>query len=315
MPFQSLYKILGLPLCILLLPGALYAKDKTDSAGIIPATPPVNVHTRDVETSYSGFGYLNFNVALTTTAKPAFTLNRDEDAEYELGEVEYRSHGIVYVDKGHLGNLEASEHAWIAGIIDGNLKDDYFYKFGARFNAKVERSGIFVGTRNTTAKRLGGTSGIAVDYAFTSMWAFYNLSGNTRFESVGGLETYRDDFDENSLGIVYRPMLTIQPRINIGDKFTFIPFAGITAFLNLDYSSWEVNDWYDQNYGRDCIDGCADDGFFTHIIPLESFLGFDLEYQMGPGESISLSAFFAVGSVSDTESMSELYIVYSKPLH
>ncbi|MDH5259154.1 MAG: hypothetical protein OEX07_14165, partial [Gammaproteobacteria bacterium] len=59
-------------------------------------------------------------------------------------------------------------------------------------------------------------------------------------------------------------------------------------------------------------DGCPDGDIFLNFIPVETFVGFDLEFYFGKTDSISLSAFFSAGVSTDTDSMSEVYIVYSR---
>jgi len=286
-----------------------WAKGKDKNGGFVPATPPVNVYT-GVEQRYTGFGLVNFNVTLPLKGYPEFTLGGDEDAQYTWGDVEYRSKGVIYVDKGELGNLESSESAWVFGKLDGVLLDDYFTKAGVRFTLSHSQSGFFVGTRNTTAKRLTTIGSSVVDYAYTSFWAFYNLNANSRFVADSG--PYIDDYDTHSFGLAWRPMVTLQPTFKITSSFIVIPFIGAAAFLNLDISSWTVNQWEDRLYGPDCFDGCSDSDINANIIPLETFAGFDIEYVLSDKSKISLASFFSAGVNTDTASMSETYILYSK---
>jgi len=44
------------------------AKPKDGQGNFIPTAPPINVHTCDINASYTGYCYLSFNVTLPSTA-------------------------------------------------------------------------------------------------------------------------------------------------------------------------------------------------------------------------------------------------------
>jgi len=306
--------LMALIFCSYFLCTPVFSKGSSKNKGIIPAAPPVNVITSDVDVDYTGFGYLAFNVILPESITPEFTLG-DEDATWEIGDNEFASKGLVYVHEGKLRQNYSLERAWIAGFVDGESKTDQFVRDGVSFSRKYDRTGGYIGSRNTLSKRLQKNAAFTLDYSFTSMWAFFQLSGQSRVASLTGTPSgtqYVSDFDGNTLGLMYRPVLTIQPVFSIGNALKFIPFAGASAFISVDYSSWELNEWEDVNYGKDCFDGCPDGGFFGNLIPFEAFYGFDVEILIAKTHSISLSTFFAAGLGTDTDSMSEIYIVYSK---
>jgi len=305
------FPILILLAALILVSSSCWARGKY-GGGFVPATPPVNVYTGS-DRSYTGYGVLNFNVVLPLKGYPEFTLGGNEDAEYTWGDVEYRSNGIIYVDKAHLGNLESTESAWVFGKLDGVLLDNSFDKAGAHFILKHEQSGVFIGARNTTARRLTTWGESVVDYAYTSFWAFYNLNSHSRFATdATSSGTYIDDYDAHSFGVAWRPMVTLQPTFKLSSQFKVIPFIGAAAFVSAGLSSWTVNEWYDQLYGKDCLDGCPNSDFDFNLIPLESFAGFDLEYIFSDNSSLSLASFFSAGVNTDTSSMSETYLLYSK---
>ena len=287
-----------------------FAKDSKSNNGIIPATPPVNVYTSDTDINYTGYGYLQFNVELPGFVTPEFTLGTNEDAEWDIGNNKFSSSGLVYVHEGKLRRNKSIEKAWIAGVIEGHSVNNSFIRDGVNFSKNYERSGSYFGSRNTTSQRLAEFSSFNLDYSFTSMWALFQLSGSTRIDATG-TATYISDFDSSSVGAIYRPILTIQPVISVGDSVKIIPFAGVSAFISLDFSDWTVNQWEDELYGPDCFDGCPDDDLFLNIIPIETFLGFDIEFQLNDMGRISLSSFFSTGVVTNTESMYEVYVIYT----
>ncbi|MDH5692204.1 MAG: hypothetical protein OEZ47_03785 [Gammaproteobacteria bacterium] len=300
--------------CLFVVTSSLaVAKEGQDGGGIIPATPPVNVHTSAIESDYKGYGLMQFSIELPHKSTPEFTLGGDEDAEYEIGTSKYTAIGLVYVNEGKRRKFESSETAWLAGTLNSKLTNDTFTYSGVTFDVKSESSGLIAGKRSTTAKRLSNSNSLSIDYAYTSLWAFYNMSSSTRFTSRG-TQTYIDDYDESQFGVAWRPMITIQPKISLGSMIDFIPFAGAASFLSLTYSSWEVNQWEDQNYGPDCFDGCPDFGLFPGIIPVETFVGFDLEIHFTPTSTLSLSSFLSAGITTETQNMSEVYIVYTQDI-
>jgi hypothetical protein len=309
---RSQLHLLALLLVSLFIHNVVLAKGSDRNKGIIPAAPPVNVFTSDTNIDYTGYGYLQFDVTLPGSVTPEFTLGSNEDASWDTGDNRFSSKGLVYVHEGKLRKTKSVEKAWIAGLIEGKADSNSFVRNGVRFINKYERSGFYVGSRNTVSKQLSHTSLYVLDYSFTSMWAAFTLSGNTRIASSSGSGTYISDFDGSSYGFLYRPVVTIQPVFTLSNSIKFIPFVGASSFLSLDYSYWELNEWEDALYGTDCFDGCPDDDLFFNFIPIETFAGFDVEFYFGKTDSISLSAFFSAGITTDTDSMSEIYIIYSR---
>ncbi|MDH4274498.1 MAG: hypothetical protein OEW08_05630 [Gammaproteobacteria bacterium] len=291
------------------------ARETGEGTGILPATPPINIHTGIGSAHYVGYGALKFDVILPQYAKPGFTLGKDEDSRFKIGEVDFTAEGLVYVNDGNIAPQESSEGAWMLGTLTGAMKTRGFTRYGVGFNTRYSRSGFVLGKRNTFARRILASNGFILDYGFSSLFGLYHISGNTRMESVpatGQLYRYISDFNEDSTGIAYRPMLTLQPTFHLGRWLTMVPFAGVTAFVSADYSSWKVNYWEDVLYGRDCLDGCPDDGFFTHFIPFETFAGFDIELHVSATDTLALSSFFAAANPTNTTNMSEIYLVYTR---
>ena len=288
------------------------ARGKTQSTGLIPATPPVKVHTQNRSVNYHGFGYLNFNVSLPVYATPEFTLGSDEDARWKIGNVEHKSQGLVYVNDGKLRRNKSVENSWIVGKIDSKIKENTFTRDGVLFRVDYSRSGYYFGKRDTTAKRLVNTDFATLDYAYSFMYAAFYLSGNTRIESASaGKGNYISDWDESTTGFIFRPMITLQPTFHLGSHVNFIPFIGASTFMNANYSSWEVNQWEDELYGPDCFDGCGDADLFFDIIPVETYFGFDIEFKLSDDSVLSLASFFSNRNTTDTKSMSEVYVVYT----
>jgi len=287
-----------------------HAQNEQANRGLIPATPPVNVNTSAVESSYKGYGYLKFSVTLPVTTTPEFTLGNDESAPYIIGNMAYTAHNFVFVNQGKRSPDKSTETAWLGGILNGNLVNSTFSKFSTTFNVTSEKSGYVFGKRQTFAKRLNKSESIKIDYALTQMYIGYLFSGTTAYYSQGP-DTYISDFDVSSYGIVYRPLITVQPRFNLGKSISVIPFVGAAAFVNIGLSSWELNRWEDKLYGADCFDGCPDTGSDFAFIPFEAFYGFDVEFHINQTTRLSLSSLFSAGGSTDTERTSEYYLVYS----
>ena len=91
-----------------------------------------------------------------------------------------------------------------------------------------------------------------------------------------------------------------------------IPFVGVSTFISLDHSSWNVQQWEDALYGEDCFDGCPDSGITTNFVPFEGFFGFDIELQLTKKDRFAFSSLFDAETVTDTKSVSEVYVIYSR---
>ncbi len=290
-----------------------FPKSGSQSTGIIPSAPPVNLHTSLIERKYKGYGYLNFSVVLPVTATPEFSLGSDEGAEYELGNVNYVANGFVYVDKGFINSEKSTEEAWIFGVLTGAIEEGTFIHEGQTFSISHDRSGFFGSKRYSFSKRIDQKESFNVDYNFTSMFSVFFMSGNTRMDSgpVNFGNSYISDYDEQTYGFAYRPTITLQPTFEITDSWSFIPFIGASAFISASFNTWYVNEWEDYLYGTDCQYGCPDSNLTFGFIPIELMIGFDIEWDVNETDTISLSSFFSPALASETESMSEIYILYS----
>ncbi len=301
----------------MMMASPLWAGSLGGTSGLIPATPPVNVYTSSIDVDYSGVGYLKFDVLLPGKLTPEFTLGNDEDARWTTEDNKFTSNGLVYVYEGRLRKKASIEKAWIGGTIKGTQDNNSFSRDGVTFNNHYERTGLYFGNRHTTTKRLTQTGSYVVDYSITQMWATFQMSGNTRIDSQSipnESNRYISDFDVDSYGIVYRPMVTIQPVFTLNDAVKIIPFVGASSFVSVELSFWENSEWEDVLYGQDCFDGCADSDFFLNLIPLELFAGFDVEFLVSQSDRLSLSSFFSAGGGTDTDSTSEIYVVYTRQL-
>jgi hypothetical protein len=302
-------------LLLLVFSTPLYAKGGGESGGsFIPATPPVNVHTSVVKQNYTGWGYMNFDVKLPEQMWPEFTLGGDEDAKYELGDAQYYTQSIAYIDEGRRGLHESEETAWLLGTLKAEMADDSFTFSGTKFNTTLSKSGYVFGRRTTSAKRLYSTDRIILDYSFTSLYAGYWLTGDKRIESSDG--AYLDDISLSAFGVAYRPMLVLQPRIMVTSWMDVVPFVGASAFIFTGPSWWEVNEWKDQVYADWCGNtgndsGCDGMDWDFGIIPLETFWGFDVELDVSDNGTLSISSLFSASIATDTASMSEVYVVYT----
>ena len=72
------------------------------------------------------------------------------------------------------------------------------------------------------------------------MWAAFHLFENIRIESRG--PAYLTDFDSKSMGLIYRPTLTIQAVFSVTDSVIIIHLAAVFSFISIDYSDWKVNE-------------------------------------------------------------------------
>ena len=299
----------------LVISSAVHAKGAGEGGGsFIPATPPVNVHTSAIPRDYSGWGYMDFDVKIPEYMWPEFTLGGDEDARYELGDAQYYTKSIAFVDEGKLRRNKSEESAWLFGTLDAEMADNSFTFSGTTFYTDMSKSGYVFGRRHTSAKRLHHTDGLILDYSFTSLYAMYWLTGDKRIVSSGG--NYLDDISLSAFGVAYRPMLVLQPRINVTSWMNVIPFIGASAFVFTGPSWWEVNQWTDQAYGDWCGNtgndsGCEGMDWDFGFIPFESFWGFDIEFDLGESGTLSVSSLVSSGISTDTASMSEVYVLYT----
>jgi hypothetical protein len=279
--------------------------------GLLPTAPPVNVHTGS-EQSYWGLGYLRFGVAVPYIAEPEFSL--DEHDRFSIGDAVYDANGLGLA-WGDLGAERSFEHGLIVGNLDGSLDNDRFQYHGVDFWSAGEYSGGFAAYRRASARRLGGADGGAfMDMGFTQLFGAYRMHGGTRLESevVDGWR-YIDDYDSTVTGLCWRPVLTLQPALPVGQRLLLIPFVGASAFVYAAASSFYVNQWDDVLYGPDCYDGCPG-STVTADLQLDGFGGFDIDITLTAQDRVALSSLLRPSgdSEADTGPVSEIFLVYAR---
>jgi len=252
---------------------------------------------------------MRFGVTLPYTAEPGFTLGGAEDEKFPVGEAQYSANGASFA-YGTTDRKKSSEIAFVLGSIDGALAEEHTERYSVGFDTGFERAGWFIAMRHATAWRASGNEGFHLDFALSHLLGLYSFSGNSRLESeqVGGYR-YLSDWEEDTTGIAWRPVVALQPTIRLG-AVDLIPFAGGSAFFSLSWSSWKVNQWEDVNYGPDCLDGCPDDDLNGELL-FDWFVGFDINIWFSKKDSLSLSSMFKADTPANTGPVTELLVLYS----
>lgn len=298
---------------MLLMAAALTSPAEAARRSFLPTAPPVNVRTGDTE-PYWGVGYLKFSVTLPTVIHPEFTLGGDEEAAYDIGDADYSADGMALAF-GRPGEDRSRELALVGGRLDATLDSGSFEYSGVWFDSEHAREGGFAGIRTGSARRLYSGERLVLDWGLNSLLGVYWLRGNTDVESTSTppqLYGYITTYQEKLRGLAWRPVGTLQPAVQLTRRITVIPFLGASAFLSVDRSSVYVLEWEDASYGPGCSDGCPEKYRTANVIPLEPFVGFDVDLQITDNDRLSLSSLFKATDPTNTERISEVYALYSR---
>ena len=294
----------------------VYSREQESGNGFIPVTPPIALYTGHENLNYWEAGYLRFNLLSPLNATPKFTLGNDEDATFHVGDVEYATKNIIFTFSGNIGQEKSSEKALLAGTLSAKMKNSTFTRLETDFNIETDQEGYVLGGRLSNASRLYKSNLLTLDWALSTIIAYYHFSGRTRFssETISG-ETwqYISDYDIESSGLALRPMLILQPQFHFHRNLTVVPFAGFSMFMNVASVSTEVNEWEDVLYGPDCFDGCPKTRFNAGSSDLESFFGFDVKLHFD-NHTILLSSFVTstTDKIFNADTMSEIYVTYTQ---
>lgn len=278
-------------------------------SGLLPTAPPVHVHTGP-DASYWGIGVLRLGVSLPYVAEPEFSLT-EGGADFAVGDAVYTATGVG-VALGELTERRSIEYAVLGGPLGGELATDSFAYSGWDFAASSERKGGFGAFRIATARRVAGRDHWVLDVGFTQLVGLYALGGDTRVESEPDDygNRYLSEWHESTVGLAWRPVVTLQPTISAG-PISVIPFVGLSAFVDVSSSRWEVREWQDVLYGPDCADGCRDGNVNGHLLG-DYFGGFDVDLRFTRSDRVALSSLFRPPSPAQDSPVSELYVVYAR---
>jgi hypothetical protein len=288
---------------------------------IIPAPVPVNIETSGYSGETWGIGY-NF-IRLQTTWTDDFYRFEGEE---EIGTVTNKVHNIAITWCDNSAGKFAGDFSILAGVIKSTGDERYYSDDMAaageepQNDATFEGSGYDAGVRILRSRRLfkkQSSSFIQWNYSYSIHAAIYYVENNVVSETIPGtlLGEYREEYSEEEWGLFLRPVIALQPKINLSDSVVLVPYLGAGTMLIT--SSWEW--WNEEDYIDDSsvqngqIAGGS--GTSTNTTGLEAYIGFDIAFfiDRASGNSFSLGGVFSRFFGRSETDFFEIHAVYTMP--
>lgn len=300
----------GVCLAMLLSSGSAAASGQFS---LIPGSAPVALPT-------TGSSGKSFGVGFNT-----FTVTSDwEDDFYEnderIGQTDSVASNLAITWARRVSETERRETSLLLGVLstEHTGEDETYLSADANpGGAPVEMlgtqdvSGFQVGARHIRAYDFARTGRVGWVWAYSLHASLFAQDGRIETRSVGGSQA-RAGYDSEQVGIFLRPLLSLQPHVELAKRWRLIPFVAVGFNGWIGQESWSQDVLvYDDGTG-DGVFCCEEDEVFAGFNP-EVSVGFDIEIPIPftTDKTIGIGGAFSALTADKQESFGELHLVYA----
>lgn len=288
-----------------------------DENAYFPTPVPVAISPGSYDSSAWGFGYNVIN--LTSDWKDDFFTF---DAEH-VGDIEYRVQHVVlaYLKKNRRSS--SVEYDLLAGKIESKSGTGRYHSKIIDREVAVDHSGdgFDVGLRLIYSQNLYRSfkqkrrQFIDWNCAFSLHAAYYYLEGTYAARSLDN--QYASGYNSEENGIFLRPVIALQPIIELGKKVSLVPYAGLGTKISFWYESWKDRGDYIFNGYDSPEQKSRGEESGTDFSGMETYLGFDVGIKTSASNRHRLTAGGVLTKLfGENESdFAEVHVVYSLPLY
>jgi hypothetical protein len=128
---------------------------------------------------------------------------------------------------------------------------------------------------------------------------------------------FANEYNSEEEGVFLRPVISFQPVIELVERISLIPYAGIGTRISFWSEYWEDTGDYIFNGYNLPSEKTSDEDSGTVFSGIETFLGFDVGIKIGAANNYQLT----IGGVLTTlfgkndSDFSEIHVVCSIPLN
>lgn len=287
---------------------------KEDSS-YFPTPVPVNLAPGNYDDSYWGIGYNIINL------KSDWEDNFFTFEEEHVGDIEYQVQHIVLAFLKSKRQRSSVEYDFLVGKITSKEGIKRYYSDLNDRELEVDHSGdgIDIGMRLIYSrniyrqlKKKGQERFIDWNYAFSLHAAYYYTEGTYSARSVDG--QYANEYTSEEEGIFLRPVLSLQPVIDLGDRVSLIPYVGIGTKISLWFQNWEDTEYISKGSNQPGQKGWDEESGID-FSGMETYIGFDVGIKTNSSNNHQLT----IGGVltklfgENDSDFAEVHVVYSLP--
>ena len=293
---------------------ATSAWPKEDSE-YFPTPAPVSIAPGNYYGASWGFGYNILNLS-SDWDDNFFTF----DSEH-VGEIDYRVQHIALAFSKNKRQKSSIEYDILLGKISSEAGTKQYNSEIIDRKVEVDHSGdgFDIGLRLIYSRNIhrqmnkGRKRLIDWNYALSLHAAYYYTEGTFEARSVDG--QYANEYTSEEEGLFLRPVLSLQPVVDVSDRIALVPFVGVGTKISIWFQYWEdTGDYIFNGYNEP---GQKSDGEESGIdfSGMETYIGFDV----GIKTSDSYNHQLTIGGVltklfgENDSDFSEIHVIYSLP--
>jgi hypothetical protein len=286
-----------------------------DENKYFPTPVPVNIAPGSYDDSRWGVGYNIINV--TSDWEDNFFTFESE----HIGNIEYRIEHLVVAFLKSKRESSSIEYDVLIGKIKTKAGKDQYYSelIGQDVNVDHSGDGIDVGIRLIYSRNIfrqlkeGQKRLIDWNYAFSLHAAYFYTEGTYKARSTD--DQFASGYHGEEEGIFLRPVLSLQPVINLTDRFSLIPYVGIGTKISIWYAYWEdTGDYIFNGYNSPSQKSDGEESGIDSSV-FETYLGFDVGIKTisSSNHQLTIGGVFTQLFGENDSDFAEVHVIYSLP--
>ena len=293
-------------------PPHIWAKDENK---YFPTPVPINIAPGNYDDSSWGVGYNIIN--LTSDWDDNFFTFESE----HVGEIEYQVQHLVVALLRSKRQSSSMEYDFMVGKVKSKEGSSRYYSdlIDREVNTDHSGDGIDIGIRLIYSKNIfrqlkkGQKRMIDWNYAFSLHAAYYYIEGKYEARSVDA--QYANEYNSEEEGLFLRPVVSLQPIIDVTDRISLIPYVGIGTKVSIWYQYWEDTGDYIFNGFNEPGQKSSGDESGTDFSGLETYLGFDVGIKTSKSNSHQMTIGGVITKIfgEDDSDFAEVHVLYSIP--
>ncbi len=285
-----------------------------DEKRYFPTPAPVSIAPGNYDDSCWGIGYNIVN--LTSDWEDGFWTFESE----HVGEIEYQVQHVAVAFLKSIRQRSSIEYDFLIGKITSKEGTKRYYSDLMDREVEVDHSGdgIDIGMRliysRNIYRQLKESQKRLIDwnYSFSLHAAYYYTEGTFEARSLDG--QYANEYTSEEEGLFLRPVLSLQPVIDLGDRASLIPYVGIGTKISIWFQYWEDTEYVSKGSNQPGQKGW-DEEAGINFSGMETYIGFDVGIKTSSSNNHQLT----IGGVltklfgENDSDFSEVHVIYSIP--
>lgn len=298
----------------LVLLSASGAVQASGQFSLIPGSAPVALPTTGASGKSFGVGFNTFTV--TSDWEDDFYENDER-----IGQTDSIASNLAVTWARRVSDTERRETSLLVGVLstEHTGEDETYLSADARpGGAPVEMvgtqdvSGFQVGARHIRSYDFARTGRVGWVWAYSVHASLFAQDGRIETRDATGSTQARAGYDTEQVGVFVRPLLSLQPHVELAKRWRLIPFVAVGFNGWVGQESWSQDVLVLADGTGDGVFCCEEDEVFAGFNP-EVSVGFDIEIPIPftQDKTIGIGGAFSALTADKQESFGELHLVYA----